>query len=485
VTRSFKASLTFTEQLLDLAALGAAFLAAAAWASPGSVSVVSRTVVAGEPHVFASLAVLLASWSACLWALWLSRAQAASRWAEELIEVVKAVSLCTLILSAAELALEWHTVNKRVLVCFWVLATVLLSAERLIRRAMLRRVRDTGRDARRVVIVGTGARARRMERLIAARPELGYTFLGFVEAVEDPAGEDTDEVSDVGGPGVIGRLDRLAELLAASVVDEMIVALPIRTFYEEIEFIVRVAAEQGITVRVLSDLFAVGSARAVAEQLGTTPVLSLYTGPAGPDFSLGFALKQVMDFVGALVLTVLFAPLMLVIAALVKLTSPGPVFFVQERLGYNKRPFRMYKFRTMAADAEARQAALERFNEARGPVFKMRRDPRVTPLGGFLRKTSLDELPQLFNVLRGDLSLVGPRPLPRRDFERFDAHWLNRRFSVKPGLTCIWQVSGRSETSFDEWIRQDLEYIDRWSLALDLRILFKTIPAVLRGTGAV
>jgi exopolysaccharide biosynthesis polyprenyl glycosylphosphotransferase len=493
VTRSFKASLTFTGQLLDLAALGAAFLAAAAWASPGSVGVVSRTVAAGEPHVFVSLAVLLASWSACLWALWLSRAQAARRWAEELMEVVKAVSLCTLILSAAELALEWHTVNKRVLVCFWLLATVLLSAERLARRALLRRVRAAGRDARRVVIVGTGARARRMERLIAARPELGYTFVGFIAAGDAAAGaEDVDADGGagghgvgghgVGGRGVIGRLDRLGGLLAASVVDEMIVALPVRTFYEEIEFIVRVAAEQGITVRVLSDLFAVGSARAVAEQLDTTPVLSLYT---GPDFGLGFALKQVMDFAGALALSVLFAPLMLAVAALVKLTSPGPVFFVQERLGYNKRPFRMYKFRTMVADAERRQAELERFNEARGPVFKMRRDPRVTRLGAFLRKTSLDELPQLFNVLRGDLSLVGPRPLPRRDFERFDAHWFNRRFSVKPGLTCIWQVSGRSETSFDEWIRQDLEYIDRWSLALDLRILFKTIPAVLKGTGAV
>jgi exopolysaccharide biosynthesis polyprenyl glycosylphosphotransferase len=248
------------------------------------------------------------------------------------------------------------------------------------------------------------------------------------------------------------------------------------------ETIVRVAAEQGITVRVYSDLFSVGSTRAVAEQLDETPVISLYT---GPDSGWGFVLKEVMDFVGALALTIILAPLMLVVAALVKLTSPGPVFFAQERLGYNKRPFRMYKFRTMVADAEARQAQLEQFNEAQGPVFKMRHDPRVTPLGAFLRKTSLDELPQLFNVLKGDLSLVGPRPLPRRDFERFDAYWFNRRFSVKPGLTCIWQVSGRSGTSFEQWIKQDLEYIDRWSLALDLRILFKTIPAVLKGTGAM
>jgi exopolysaccharide biosynthesis polyprenyl glycosylphosphotransferase len=468
MTRSFRSSLTFTEQLLDLAALIAAFVAASAWASPGAVAAVSRSVVEGKTHVFGSLLILLVSWSACLSALWLSRERAALRWYEELIEVVKAVSLCMLILSAAELALEWQTVNKWLLLAFWPLAVTLLAAVRLTRRAVQRRRRTRRREQRRVVIVGTGARARQMERMIATRPELGYTLVGFID--------------DADGPGVIGRLDRLAEILSASVVDEMIVTLPIKTFYEQMETIVRVAAEQGITVRVYSDLFSVGSTRAVAEQLDETPVISLYT---GPDSGWGFVLKEVMDFVGALALTIILAPLMLVVAALVKLTSPGPVFFAQERLGYNKRPFRMYKFRTMVADAEARQAQLEQFNEAQGPVFKMRHDPRVTPLGAFLRKTSLDELPQLFNVLKGDLSLVGPRPLPRRDFERFDAYWFNRRFSVKPGLTCIWQVSGRSGTSFEQWIKQDLEYIDRWSLALDLRILFKTIPAVLKGTGAM
>ena len=192
-----------------------------------------------------------------------------------------------------------------------------------------------------------------------------------------------------------------------------------------------------------------------------------------------------MDVAGATALLILLSPLMLLVALLVKLTSPGPVFFVQERLGLHKRRFPMFKFRTMVVDAEERQEELESLNEAGGPVFKLRNDPRVTPLGRWLRKTSLDELPQIFNVLLGELSLVGPRPLPLRDFERFDEFWFNRRFSVKPGLTCIWQVSGRSQTSFDRWIRQDLEYIDNWSLALDLKLLLKTIPAVLRGTGAM
>lgn len=145
----------------------------------------------------------------------------------------------------------------------------------------------------------------------------------------------------------------------------------------------------------------------------------------------------------------------------------------------------MFKFRTMSADAEARQHALERLNEAEGPVFKIKDDPRITPVGRWLRKSSLDELPQLINIVLGDLSLVGPRPLPERDFKRFNKLWFNRRFSVKPGITCIWQISGRSGTSFDKWILQDLEYIDKWSLALDLKILLKTIPSVVRGTGAM
>ena len=165
------------------------------------------------------------------------------------------------------------------------------------------------------------------------------------------------------------------------------------------------------------------------------------------------------------------SPVFLVIAAAIKLSSPGPILFIQERFGLNKRRFRMYKFRTMVVDAEARQTALEGLNEAQGPVFKIKHDPRITPLGRFLRKTSLDELPQLLNVLKGEMSLVGPRPLPNRDVTRFNESWLMRRFSVKPGLTCLWQINGRSNTDFDTWIALDLKYIDEWSFLLDFKIL--------------
>jgi exopolysaccharide biosynthesis polyprenyl glycosylphosphotransferase len=201
-----------------------------------------------------------------------------------------------------------------------------------------------------------------------------------------------------------------------------------------------------------------------------------------PDLRRWF--KTGFDVVFALALLILLSPLMIAVAIAVGLTSPGPIFFKQLRYGLHRNRFPMFKFRTMVIDAEALQAELEKLNEAQGPVFKIKKDPRITPIGGFLRKMSLDELPQLFNVLRGEMSLVGPRPLPLRDVGKFEESWLLRRFSVKPGLTCLWQVNGRCNTSFSDWIRLDLQYIDQWSLTLDAKILLMTIPAVLKGRGA-
>jgi lipopolysaccharide/colanic/teichoic acid biosynthesis glycosyltransferase len=181
---------------------------------------------------------------------------------------------------------------------------------------------------------------------------------------------------------------------------------------------------------------------------------------------------------------VLLAPLILIVAALVKATSPGTIFFGQKRVGLNKRQFTMYKFRTMVPDAESMQQALLHMNEMTGPVFKIRDDPRVTTLGRILRKTSIDELPQLLNVLAGDMSLVGPRAMSVRDYHLFNEDWQRRRFSVRPGITCLWQINGRNSISFDQWMELDMQYIDKWSIWLDFKILARTIPAVLRGSGA-
>jgi exopolysaccharide biosynthesis polyprenyl glycosylphosphotransferase len=195
-------------------------------------------------------------------------------------------------------------------------------------------------------------------------------------------------------------------------------------------------------------------------------------------------LKRTLDFTIALIGLIAVSPIMLVTAALIKITSPGPVFFEQMRIGQNKRKFTIYKFRSMAVDAEDKMRQLEHLNEVSGPVFKIKQDPRITPVGKFLRKTSIDELPQLLNVIRGDMSLVGPRPLPVRDYEGFSEDWHRRRFTVRPGITCLWQINGRSSIPFEKWMELDMQYIDKWSLWLDLKILARTIPAVLKGFGA-
>lgn len=193
--------------------------------------------------------------------------------------------------------------------------------------------------------------------------------------------------------------------------------------------------------------------------------------------------KHWFDILFSILFIIILSPLFLMIALLIKITSRGPVFFVHKRIGYNKRIFNMIKFRTMIKEAEEMQEKLEELNEADGPVFKIANDPRITPVGKWLRKMSLDELPQLLNVLSGDMSLVGPRPLPLRDVYKIDQRWQKRRFSVLPGLTCFWQISRRYDMPFDEWARLDLYYIDHWSLWLDLKIILKTIPAVLKAKG--
>ncbi|HLK33369.1 MAG TPA: sugar transferase, partial [Terriglobales bacterium] len=240
--------------------------------------------------------------------------------------------------------------------------------------------------------------------------------------------------------------------------------------------------EQGIEVCVLSDIFNLKKARPMVEDLEGASLITHYAG-----FAEGWALfvKRLFDVAISTCLLLALSPLMAVIALLIKVMSPhGPILFRQQRLGLNKRLFTIYKFRTMVPDAEQRIHTLEHLNEATGPVFKIKNDPRITPIGRILRKTSLDELPQLFNVLKGDMSLVGPRPLPGRDYRGFNEDWQRRRFSVRPGITCLWQVNGRNSVPFEHWMQLDLQYIDKWSLWLDFQILARTIPAVLKGSGA-
>jgi exopolysaccharide biosynthesis polyprenyl glycosylphosphotransferase len=246
--------------------------------------------------------------------------------------------------------------------------------------------------------------------------------------------------------------------------------------------ILQACAREGVEVLVRPGLSALPSPRVSVDQFGGEAVFYYRAQSA----SLGHLfIKQVFDYVAAALLLVVLSPLLLLIGAAIKLTSPGPAIYRQVRAGLNGRSFLMLKFRSMTAGAETQQASLAAQNEMRGPVFKVTNDPRITPLGRFLRRHSLDELPQLWNVLRGEMSLVGPRPLPIEEVKRFDNDTHRRRLSVKPGLTCLWQISGRSDISdFTDWVRLDLAYIDEWSLWLDCKILLATIPAALFGRGA-
>jgi len=326
---------------------------------------------------------------------------------------------------------------------------------------------------RSILIVGTGRFALQLYEAVLG--QRNWRVVGFVRCNDEPC-------PDWASGMLLGPLADLEKLLMLGAIDEVSVALPVSSDYQRIQEVIAVCEKVGVDVRHFSNSFEYRLARPKCD--GTSDVSGILLKTVHYD-SYCQLVKRAIDIVAATFGLVLLSPLFILTALGIALTSPGPVLFEQERYGLQKRRFTMLKFRTMCADAENLQLDLEHMNEASGPIFKIKNDPRITPLGKFLRKSSIDELPQLYNVLCGEMSLVGPRPMSVRDVSRFSEAWLMRRFSVKPGITGLWQISGRSNTSFDHWVQMDLQYIDCWSLGLDLEILLKTVPAVLRGTGAV
>lgn len=317
-------------------------------------------------------------------------------------------------------------------------------------------------NKRRFLLVGTADELARMRAVLAKRVD---------EGVEIPAELNLSEAS----------VRHLTDMLHEHSVNGVLLSAK-HTYFEQMEAAIRACEREGVEAWLIADFVKTEMSRTSFDDFFGRPALVFRT---APDVSWQSVAKSAVDFFGALILLALAFIPMLVVALLIKLTSSGPVLFRQTRSGLNGRPFTMYKFRTMVTDAEQRKQELDALNEMSGPVFKLTKDPRITPLGRILRKFSLDEFPQLFNVLRGDMSLVGPRPLPEYEVKRFDDCAHRRRLSVKPGLTCLWQVSGRNEVKdFKDWVRLDLQYIDNWSIWLDLKILLRTIPVVLLGTGA-
>jgi lipopolysaccharide/colanic/teichoic acid biosynthesis glycosyltransferase len=472
------------------------------------------------------------TWSCILWVLGLYRLRTRWSWRSDVLDVARATILVAVVAFTALFWFKLPNVSRLFLVLLFAAQGTVTLASRLALRAFFRWIRSRGYNARFVLIVGTGREAERFANRIEARRELGLRVVGHVAVPARAAataaaatargaplvatagngrGEGhADPVLALARPGaigsgaplpatdpadpplardegltqapfvpsrpILGTLDAIQAILHDQVVDEVAICLP-AVDWPIIEPVTRLCEEEGKIVRIplQSAGFTLPGGR--LEDFDGTPILSLVY---GPDRAVGLALKRVLDILGAALALVVFSPVLLGIAILVRIRDGSPILFRQTRIGLQGRPFTLYKFRTMIPDAEARLAELLALNEIEGQAFKLSNDPRLTRTGRFLRRTSLDELPQFWNVLRGEMSIVGPRPPLPREVAGYDL-WHRRRLSMKPGITGLWQVSARHEEDFDRWVELDLAYIDRWSLWLDFKIMARTIPAMLQG----
>lgn len=350
--------------------------------------------------------------------------------------------------------------------------SVIIIAEKTALMLLFRFIRKKGYNTRHLLIVGTGSKAINFLKVVKEHDEWGYKIIGLID--DERVGKSFE------GFKVLGTLKDIPDILHKNVVDEVIFMVQ-RAGLVKIEEAIRACELEGIKVSISVDYFDAQLSRIQQTELHGFRMLTFESAPTR---IWALFIKRLFDVTASALALVVLSPVFLAIAVAIKATSKGPVFFRQERCGLNSRKFTLYKFRTMTDDAESRLAELLLHNEMRGPVFKLKNDPRITKIGGILRKLSIDELPQLWNVFKGDMSLVGPRPPIPAEVAKYES-WHRRRLSMRPGLTCLWQVSGRNKiTNFDEWAKLDLKYIDEWSIWLDIRILFKTIPVVLFGIGA-
>jgi exopolysaccharide biosynthesis polyprenyl glycosylphosphotransferase len=358
--------------------------------------------------------------------------------------------------------LNMKELNRSVIILFGLTSFVLVYVSEEILRWGYKSTYGQSQLNKRVILVGTTEDTARIRAELSAKTDESFEVVGDLD------------IND-------STIEQLVSLLHKRSPNGVIINAK-HTFFGQIEKAIQACELEGVDVWLVADFFRTQISRTSFDDFYGRPVIVFRS---VPEYSWQGIIKQVIDIFGALFLVILSALPLIVAALAIRLTSPGPVLFRQRRCGLNGRPFTMWKFRTMGSDAEQRKMELAALNEMTGPVFKLSNDPRVTSVGRFLRKWSIDEFPQLFNVLRGEMSLVGPRPLPVDEVERFDDPAHRRRLSVKPGLTCLWQVCGRNNVcDFKEWVRLDLEYIDNWSLWLDVKILCRTVPVVLVGTGA-
>jgi exopolysaccharide biosynthesis polyprenyl glycosylphosphotransferase len=414
------------------------------------------------------LFVFAAGWVVALSMNGLYRPRA--RWSivREAFDVLRATIILSLVTLSVLFLFRLPDVSRLFLLTLFPILAAATVASRVFLRLAMEMLRRQGKNLRFVLVLGAGPRGQAFAAKLEAHSELGLRVIGFLD--DSPAYELP------GGWKYLGTLEALEEILHSRVIDEVAICLPFSQ-WSLIDTITRVCEEEGKIVRIPMDVLDRAISVGKVEELDGTPVFSLVS---GPDRAIGLAAKRMLDVAVSAIGLVVLSPLLLAIAIAIVRGDGRPVLFRQQRLGLHGRAFNVIKFRTMSRDAEARLAELEHRNEIQGSAFKITNDPRVTSVGRFLRRTSLDELPQLINVLRGEMSLVGPRPPLPGEVDGYDL-WHRRRLSMKPGITGLWQVRARREPEFDRWVAADLEYIDRWSLWLDMKILARTIPAAVQG----
>ncbi len=392
---------------------------------------------------------------------------------EEFYRLFNGVTTVTIILMVGNYMFQPIYHSRLVYGIAGVLILVFTATGRLLNRQLMTRLRRKGVGIRRVLLVGAGEVSRRIMRVLLANRNLGYEVVGFLD--DNP----NKGQRNLGPFDALGPIDNLSEVIAEKRVDEVIITLPWQ-YHRRIMSVLQQCERLNVRTRVVPDVLQMSLDRVDVEMLEGIPLLGVkHVSIAGPRL----AFKRGIDLVLTGLSLIVLLPLMGLIALVIKLDSPGPALFVQKRIGKNGKPFYTYKFRTMVVEAEALREQLAALNEADGPLFKIRNDPRLTRVGRYLRRFSLDELPQTFNVLRGEMSLVGPRPALPEEVEAYEP-WQRKRLEVTPGLTGLWQVSGRSDLSFDEMVLLDIYYVENWTPMLDIIILLRTIPKVLLGEGA-
>jgi exopolysaccharide biosynthesis polyprenyl glycosylphosphotransferase len=384
---------------------------------------------------------------------------------DESVMVGKAVGAATVLLVLYIFISGSRDISRLVIISSAILNTVTLSGWRYFKRRWVLRRAVAGIGVSRILIVGAGRTGKALWRWLAENRHLGYLVCGYL---------DSESSTD---PRVLGTVNDIERVALTHFIDELFITLPADR--ELVKKTVIEARRLGLGLKLLPDLYDGFGWKVPLHMLGGFPIMDLLWQPIP---ALGLMLKRFVDKTFSAIGLALAAPLFVLIAVLIKSDSPGPVLYVSDRVGRKGRKFKCYKFRTMVVDADLKKEELRSANERQGPFFKLANDPRVTRIGRWLRKTSLDELPQLINVLRGEMSLVGPRPHPVDDYELYSIEHL-RRLDVSPGLTGLWQVTARKDPSFDTNMALDLEYIENWSIALDLKIILKTIPAVFRAEG--